>query len=267
LGGRRLTGIALGVAAAWAAAAPFSFAALGSTISSFYLSGTAQPYALGIYRNATYVYGVLYSSGGTYLRSYTTSGTPVGSITLGGGVRDPGHSQLGAGYMGGVDNSRVVHYDISTGSRIASFSVASGARAYDYIPGGPYVYVATDRTVYCYTTAGSLVRAFPVSSYVGGLAATRDLNNRAGEYIVLGPWSSGMPAYVYSGVGSLLRSFVVVGTTNGCVAGAGAPRTYGTTYWCNQYIGSGLYAYQIDLGNTNAAVAPTSVGKIKALFR
>ena len=249
------------------AAATAASAALGSVISTFSLSGTAQPYALGIYRDAKYVYGVLYSSGATYLRSYTTSGVPVGSITLGGAARGPGHSQLGAGYMGAVDNSRVVHYDISTGSRIASFSVASGARAYDYIPGGPYVYVATDRTVYCYTTAGSLVRVFPVSSYVGGLAATEYLNNRAGEYVVVGPWSSGMPAYVYTGGGSLLRSFVVVGTTNGCVAGAGAPRTYGTTYWCNQYIGSGLYAYQIDLGNTNAALAPASVGEIKALYR
>jgi hypothetical protein len=256
---------ALLAAGAILAAATAASAALGSVISTFYLSGTAQPYALGIYRDATYVYGVLYSSGATHLRSYTTAGTPVGSIPLGGAARGPGHSQLGAGYMGAVDNDRVVHYDISTGSRIASFSVASGARAYDYIPGGPYVYVATDRTIYCYTTTGSLVRVIPVASYVGGVAASRYVENRVGEYLIVGPWSSGMPAYVYSG-GSLLRSFVVVGTTNGCVAGAGAPRTHGTTYWCNQYIGSGLYAYQLDLGNTNVGVAPASVGRIKAIY-
>ena len=104
-------------------AAATNSVALGSVISTFYLSGTAQPYALGIYRDATYVYGVLYSSGATYLRSYTTAGVPVGSITLGGAVRGPGHSQLGAGYMAGVDNYRVVHYNISAGSLIDSFIV------------------------------------------------------------------------------------------------------------------------------------------------
>ncbi len=258
-------GIVALAAAGFLWAATPAFGAVGSTISSFYLSGTSQPYAQGIYRDAAYVYGVLYSSGATYLRSYTTSGAPVGSVKLGGPAGGAGHSPLGTAYVGAVDAYRVLHYEISTGSLAASFAAPAGARAYDYIPGGAYYYVATDRMLYFYTTNGSIVRSMMISFYVGGLAATRYFENRAGEYLVVAQWSSGLPTYVYSN-GSFLRSFVVPGTTNGCVCGDGAPARYGVTYWCNQYIGSGLYAYQVDLANATA-VAPASVGKVKALFR
>jgi len=70
---------------------------------------------------------------------------------------------------------------------------------------------------------------------------------------------------VYTAAGSAVTTFSIPGTTYGCVCGPGYPASFGTTFWCNSDFG-GRRAYQLDLGN-GTAVAPVSLGRIRALFR
>ena len=57
------------------------------------------------------------------------------------------------------------------------------------------------------------------------------------------------------------------GGAAGGVCGPGAPASWGITYWCNVRLGLEYYAYQFDIGGTEPAVAPASLGRVKALFK
>ena len=57
---------------------------IGSVITSFKMSAFAEPCALGIYRDPSYVYGVMYFTGTDYIYRFTTGGARVGSYALSG---------------------------------------------------------------------------------------------------------------------------------------------------------------------------------------
>jgi hypothetical protein len=249
----------IAAAATLLAAAP-ALGAVGDVISSF-----PWPSARNAYRDASYVYCVV---GTNTLRRYTVGGSLAGTVALRGltAAADADHCVAGAGRMtvlGG--GNRIFEYRISNGSLIRSFAASPSTTGYGYSPGRAYYFVHSGADVYRYTKAGSLVSSFTVSYSAGPIAVADRFRNRAGNYVIVGS-RLGFHATVYTGSGSRVTSFVLPAVTYGCVCGPGAPSTYGTTYWCNLRMGTGFYAYQIDLGNATA-VAPTSVGRIKALYR
>jgi hypothetical protein len=254
----------LAAAAALAALGPVStWGAVGSVISSF-----EWPGARNVYRDSDYAYSV--ASLNT-LRAYTANGSLVNSVNLAGltDAGDADHSVLGGAYLAVLDSTNLLRdYVISTGSLARSVAV-SNCVGYGYIPGGAYMYVAAGTYVYRYNTAGSLVSSFRIMGpYIGGIAATRTFKGQSGEYVVVAVWAYDSDVgMVYTGAGSAVATFTIPGTTHGCVCGHGYPASCGTTFWCNSEVGAGRrWAYQLDLGN-GTAVAPTSLGRVKALFR
>jgi hypothetical protein len=251
--------VLVGVGVALFIAAP-AFGGVGSVISSFPWSG-----ARNIYRDANYVYSV---AGANTLRRYTVGGSLLGTVTLS-RLTTPGdadHCVAGVGRMtvlGG--GNRIFEYRISSGSLIRSYAAPPSTTGYAYFPGSAYVYMHSENYINRFTTAGSFVSRFPVSYSAGPIAATNRFNDRAGDYVIVGSRIA-LSARVFTGAGSFVRSFVMPAVTYGCVCGRGAPSARGTTYWCNLRMGTNYYAYQIDLGNTTA-VAPASVGRIRALYR
>jgi hypothetical protein len=248
------------VIAAACAAAP-TFGAVGDVISSF-----PWPNARNAYRDADYVYCVV---GTNTLRRYTAGGSLVGTVALSGltAADDADHCVAGGGRMTVLGGSnQIFEYRLSNGSLIRSYAAPPSTTGYAYFPAGAYVYVHSETYINRYTTAGSFVSSFQVSYSAGPIAATNRFNDRAGDYVIVGSRIA-LSASVYTGTGSLVRSFVMPAVTYGCVCGPGAPSSRGTTYWCNLRMGTDFYAYQIDLGNTNAAVTPASIGKIKTLYR
>ncbi len=250
-------------AALYALAAFCAWGEVGSVISSFAWSD-----ARNIFYDGSYAYSV---ADPNLLRTYNFNGSLVKSVRLTGltGPADADHSALGEGYLALLDGKNVLRdYVVSTGSlaRSVEFSDNTG---YGYAPGGAYMYVATGTYVHRCTTAGSLVSSFRIMGpYIGGLAAMSSFEGRSGNYAVVAVWAYDSDVgMVYTGSGSMVGTFSVPGTTYGCVCGPGRPPSFGTTFWCNSEVGAGRrYAYQLDLGN-GTAVAPTSLGRIRALFR
>jgi hypothetical protein len=246
--------------AAACAAAP-ALGAVGDVISSF-----PWPSARDAFRDGDYVYCVV---GTNTLRRYTAGGSLVGTVALSGltAADDADHCVAGAGRMTVIGGgNRLFDYWVSSGSLIRSYAAPASTTGYGYSPGRAYYFVHSGAYVNRYTRAGSLAGSFPVSYSAGPIAVADRFRNRAGNYVVVGSKLS-FYASVYTGTGSLVESFIVPAVTYGCVCGPGAPVSHGTTYWCNLRLGTEFYAYQIDLGNTNVAVAPASAGKVKALFR
>jgi hypothetical protein len=252
-----ITAAALGALAAFCA-----WGDVGSVISSFQWPG-----ARNVYRDGDYAYSV--ASPNT-LRAYTVNGSLVNSVNLAGltDAGDADHSVLGGAYLAVLDGANLLRdYVISTGSLARSVAVPDKT-GYGYIPGGAYMYVAAGAYVHRYTTAGSLVSSFRIlGPYIGGIAATRTFEGRSGEYVVVAVWAYDSDVgMVYTATGSTVATFSIPGTTHGCVCGPGYPPSFGTTFWCNSDASGGRRAYQLDLGN-GTAVAPVSLGKVKALFR
>jgi hypothetical protein len=289
VGIRRITGIAIGVAAAWAAAAPFSFAGVGSVISSFYMSGSSGPQAVAVYRDADFVYGIIQSGpSGEYeydLSTYAPTGSALSSIPLSCSpewaiyriewLEDADHSVRGDGYFGVIGVGKYfpafgLEYNIRTGSIVGSFPTSSLATAYAHIPGGRYFYVGQTYPSYIFrfTTSGSLVSSFKPRDVCDHLAATDYYDGQYGAYLISYGGGSGLYHHVYTDAGALVGSFWrgPFGMTFAGVCGPGYPSYYGITYWCIGWGNGGFWCYQIDLAN-RIAVAPASVGRIKALYR
>lgn len=247
-------------------------AGVGSVISSFYLGYDLHS---GIYRDRNYVYNVLYRIDASVIviTKRMASGSNVGIVCSlsRGSYADADHSPLGEGYFSLTASGTpdVIHdRDSATGSIVASWSPRDDISAYAYVPGGHYKYVGDGERVFRYTTAGTFVSSFRAGHYT--LAATDCFCGASGEYVV----AAGHDLItVYRDGGAFVCSFTAPpGMENyGACCGPGYPDECGTTLWCIYFRDFwpyyyDPYAYQISLGN-GVAVAPTSVGKIKALFR
>ena len=244
----------------FAAATP-ALAGVGDVISSFKMDG-----ARNIYRDANYVYCVF---GANTLRRYTVGGSLVGTVALAGltNAGDADHSPLGPGYLAVIEGSnRIFEYRIANGSLVRSISAGPSTVGYAYFPGGAYFYTHTGASVYRYTTSGSLVNKFDVAYAATEIAATDRFDDKAGEYVIVATRSLGR-TYVYTGAGGIVTTFTIAAPPSGCVCGPRAPYTPRTTYWCNVPVGANRFAYQFDLGNKNVGITPTSLGKIRALYR
>ncbi len=252
--------ISIAVAATICAAAVPAFAGVGDVISSFKMDG-----AYNIYRDASYVYCVV---GANTLRRYTVGGSLVGTVALAGltDAGDADHSPFGPGHLGVVETSnRVYQYRISNGSLVMSIPTGPTTLGYAYFPGGAYLYVHSGPYVHRYTTTGSFVSSFAVGYSSTAIAATDRFDDKAGDYVIVASRSTGTT--VFTGAGSVVRSFNLPMPPTGCVCGPGTPYTPKTTFWCNLAVGANRFAYEIDIGNKNIGVAPASLGRIRALYR
>jgi len=252
-------------------AAGLARASVGSVISSFQLTGAAPPLATAVYRDWTYVYGVLQGTGTNYLRSYTANGSVVGSCILprANRPRDADHSALGGGYFDTFDLGTKMLLTYTTGGEfVKAKPLPSDTTAYAYIPGNNTYFIAREEMIFRYTLDDVLVNKFYVGGTIGGLAATPACDGQSGQYVIVGREGAGGYSYVYSGGGSLVDSFVVPGSgTHGSVVGRAEPAEFARTYWCNQNIAGARWAYQVDVGGTGIGVAPASIGEIKTLYR
>ncbi len=252
---------------------PASTDAIGSVISSFTMSGTAVPYALGIYRDASYVYGIFYSP--NHIRRFTTAGSMVSTHSISGVTvpRDADRAHLGSGYLSIVDPTgrRVGIYRLTGGAPVTSFSVGANMNvAWD----GTYYYSNASTNLglfYRYTTSGSSAGTWSASGYsmssCGGVASTTKFNGASGVYIIACSWHPNQPSAAFNRTGgSLIRSFTLPAQNSNGTVGGPSSGSYGEVYWVNRYTGSALVAMEIDLGNMTS-VAPTSLGKVKSLFR
>lgn len=265
------------------------FGSLGSVISSFQISGDNGPHAVAVYRDADFIYGVLqYGPTGEHeykLFTYAPDGSALSSIPLNctlewanwhlEWLEDADHSVLGDGYFGIIGVGKYfpaygLDFSIKTGSIVGSFPTSPLATAYAYIPGGQYIYVGQTYPsyIFLFTTSGSVVSSFKPHHVCDLLAATDYYNSLNGAYLISYGGGSGLYHHVYTDAGSLVGSFWLgpFSMTFAGVCGPGYPSDYGVTYWCISWGSGGLWCFQIDLAN-RVAVAPASVGKIKALFR
>lgn len=261
-----------------------AYAGVGSVISSFCISEHPGPWVAAVYRDHDYVYGVLEYGSTTYeyrLVTFTVNGSAVASVPLnyvpGQGheplrwLRDADHSALGAGYVGLLGSGHIyraygLDFHVKTGSFARRFNTLEIGTAYAHIPGGNYIYVGETypNHILRLTTSGSFVSSFRPRDVCDVLAATDYFEGRYGAYLITYGGGSGLYHHIYTDGGSLLGSFWLgpFGMIFGGVCGSGYPSYHGITYWCID----GSWCFQIDLGNATA-VAPASVGKVKALFR
>lgn len=287
-------GLALLVASAALAEAPDALTAavpgpktncdtIGSVIRSFYMTGLSGTYALGIYRDSSYVYGIGYNASTDYLLRFTATGSSAGSVTIPGCSTPRGADKchLGNGYLCLVDPAgRLYIYRTAGGSPVTSFSSGGTPWSMNVFWDGTYYNVngySNLRTFYRYTTSGSSAGTWSCSgwpssmTYIGGAAYAQRGNNSTGPYFVAGSWSSGQPMCMTTyPAGSLVRTWSMPSSNcNGlCYGDSSSPSTYGGAIWANWYTGSSLYAYEVDIdARGGSAVTPTSLGKVKSLYR
>ena len=257
---------------------------LGSVISSFRMSGLAKPYALGIYRDRGYVYGVMYSRGTNYLYRFTAAGTRVSSYVINGTSTPRGadHAHLGLGYLALVDavSRKLYVFRTTGGSAVTSFSIAGSPYPFNCFWDGTYYYAngpANRGTFYRLDSAGASAGTWTCSgwpdamTYCGGAAFARRGNEAAGPYFVGASWSAGEPMCMTTFPGGLLVATWTppAHNANGLVYGDSSNKAaYGAAVWAGWYAADGVYAMEFDVGaRGGAAVAPASLGRVKALYR
>jgi hypothetical protein len=241
-----------------------------SVISSFKVSGSAGPYALGVYRSNKYVYEIMYASPAPALRRYTVAGSLLSVKALNGAtvLRDAGPSDLGAGYFSALeaDSGRLITFT-TAGSFVSAREVPRDARGFTRERGDRGFCLGRGRYVYFYASSGKVAGSFYAAWDVGDLAAINCFAGEPGDYILVGYVGANQPVRVYTRNGSLVMYFSLSGVYNrGGDCGRAAPLRYGKSYWCNRRCADGTYAFQVEVGYADA-VAPASVGKVKALFR
>ncbi len=254
--------------------AAFSYAGVGSVVSSFRVGELWYASHYNIVSETSYVYVIRkwISGGSSDLLLFTPAGDFVKSLTIYTTAHgDADHCPRGPGYISAVNaygGPGVHDYDVVTGSLIGSWTPSFWPRSFAYIPGGGYKYAGDSYTVYRFTTGGSLVSSFAGFPNHFNLAATNEYAGRPGEYILC---AYGLGVSVYDAGGTFVGSFTlpsyIYDMNMGACYGPGYPSELGTTYWCVQAKwGYWAWAYQLYLGN-GIDVAPTSLGKIKVLYR
>ncbi|UCH77545.1 MAG: hypothetical protein JSU81_07340 [Candidatus Coatesbacteria bacterium] len=262
--------LALAAAAAWAGP--------GSVISSFHRFLGDRPTA--VYRDADYVYVVNLGEGlSNYAIKYTPTGSYVGISTLWFCryvPEDVDHSFLGSSYITLAVERGLVTYLKEGGTPVRwDHNDLRETIGYAHRPGSQYYFVCVwpesrdyDHIVYAFKTGGSLVSTF-IPAEGGWLGATDRFAGLGGEYLIIHGGTG--TCDIYDPGGSLVATF---GHEAGCgirggTAGPGYPASWGTTLWVLGSWGHNDHAvFQIDLGNgTPSAIVPTSLGKVKALFR
>ena len=229
--------------------APVTALAAGSIISSF--RSPISTYGKGLDYYAGYIYHV--TNANTTCYQTTTKGSVVRSITFPGKMRGV---HFTGSYFWTSDDAGVYRLNTS-GSVLNSFStnLAHYGLAFD----GTYIWGSTARAgnqITRMTTTGSVISSFRApGSFVGDL-------DWVGGYLWFCDWpSSGGGLYRITTTGSVVESYVpppgpTVRTTGVCWDG--------NYLWFLNYEGS-RYLYQMT--TVISSVRPTSLGRLKALYR
>lgn len=263
------------IAGALALAAAAAWAGPGSVISSF--QGFLGFMPTGVYRDADYVYVV---NLGESIFNYATKHTPTGSYVGGPEFvcwrryvpEDPDHSYLGSSYISIAAEAGIITYPKGGGNYVRwdHYDLRETV-GYAHRPGSRYYFVGVmpedrddDYFVYRFDTGGSLISTFE-PEYAGHLSASDRFAGVRGDYLIVGEGA------VYNPRGSLVATFAHQAgcSLRGGTAGPGYPASWGTTLWVLGSWGINNHAvFQLDLGNGSpSAIAPASLGKVKALFR
>lgn len=240
-------------------------------LGSFRISGTAPPYARGVYVDGNW-YGIFYAGDGyNYLYKFNWSGSLVSTVRLPRAVRlgDAGHAPPGfplSDHFGVLDEGThdVKVYTpagsfVGTWRAVSSDTVGYARWGYYY----NYAYLGTtDGRISVYDEAGSLINSYATGVQIADLAAEESYAGLHGHYLVLGPARTGDPVRVYFGpTGSLIGTFALPGQYN-----VGASSRMPSNYYCLRRLSSEIWAYYADIG-AYMPVEPASLGKVKALFK
>ena len=279
-------------AMAYVVAASAAYAAVGSLISSFFVTdGVRRPYAYGVNRDPSFVFVVMDGDGADFIYRYNPSGSFVSSVRLEGTAcprgADPCH--FGGTYMCVVDSSlkKLFVVNAYTGASITSFSVsAAGGPPQSVVWDGTYYYVASQApgAFSRYTSSGASAGTWAASGWpaamhaIGGAAFAHVARGVAGNYLVASSYARGEPSCLIDMEGgALLATWTMPALPNGLSYGAAygdssQPPTYGAAYWVNWSDGSEpyprWYAFEVDIGARGGQpVVPASLGKVKAIYR
>jgi hypothetical protein len=240
-------------------------------ISSFPLLGATPPDPRGIHYAGNNVYVISPGEAGeNYLYKYTWDGWFISSIVL------PGAQDLADAdrlpepcpdrYFAVVDT---VPNDVKIYTTEGSFvgtvlqppahTVAIGVDGHAF----DYVYLATrEGVVFRYTSEGSFLSSFATGIRPGDLTGSGGYGGSWGDFIQISPRGTAGPIYSYKArSGSLVGTFNLPGVRN-----RGASTRWKCRYQCIREGIDGLWIYDVDLGR-GMAVAPASLGRVKALFR
>lgn len=265
-----------------------AFGEIGSVISSYWLGFGKPGLCLGVYRDASYVYGVVYNP--NVLRRFTPSGSFIDSVPLARIIypRGADHCHLGGGYLCICDEYRHLHFvNKSTGSTVSSFTAAgagSGEMA-NVFWDGVYYYVAGEYSkgrFNRYTASGAYAGLWVATGWpssmagTGGAAYSNIANYAAGDYLVASTyyWTPYCPSCIIDiDTGSLVATwdlpplYPISIRASGAVCGPAYPPKYGAAYWVGCFTMDGTKMFQVDIGGRSSAVTPASVGKVKAIYR
>jgi hypothetical protein len=252
--------------------AGYAAADFPSIVCSFRMSGTAVPYARGIYTNSYATPGgIFYEGPGRHsLRVFTSGGSPVATYPMPGGVMLGDADRAPEGYSGyfavvdeGAHELKAYTTTGSYGGVIRTLpsdvvAYACGGHVVDYLYLG-----TTDGKVFRYTPTWSLLNSFWTGLPTADLAAGCGYDGMWGDWVVLGPSQPPADLAAYRGSsGAFYSSFALAGNSSRgalCVGG-------GTYIWCLRDLGTDIWAYELYTGPL-MAVAPASLGRVKALFR
>ena len=243
-------------------------------INSFPLANVSPAQARGVYYPYEYPYDTIYvisheSPGVNYLHKFVSGGSHVSSFLLRGasvaGDADRAPDEYSKSYFSVVDvgTNDVKIYNVE-GSLIGTLfpapadTVAVGIGGHSY----NYVYLGTaGGVINRYTGNGVFLGSFSTGIEIRDLAGAGAFANDWGNYALLGPNQPSGTVYAYEYGARPAGSFALPGDRN-----CGAMAYNYTMYWCLREDANGLWAYQVFLGR-GMAVAPASLGRVKALFR
>ncbi len=249
-----------------------AFAALGDIVSSFTIAGLTT--TRGLARSGSYLYVSNWYSPYNIYRVNPTTGSVYGSYpgttpySNTEGLAYAGNNRLyGTRLLGSMTPAVVYEMNDTTGSVYRSFNTVPTVSLYglasrctgDGGAGTDALFLAdmgasgAGERVYVYTTAGSRISSFALPTTTNFLEIAYDWRN----HIVWG----GMSDHVIHGVntaGSIVSSFSV----------SPGAWSYGMTYYGGYlWVGVSGSIYKIHCPSTNPAVAPSSLGRVKAFYR
>lgn len=258
---------------------------VGSIISSFTLATSAFN-TWGVYRDGSYVYAVMRPSAGNCVvtRRNPTSGSVLASYGCGARFTPRGedHTHLGKGYLSVCDatSNRLRIINTATGSTVLSFAAGGTGYPMNVMWDGQYYYTngyTNKGMLWRYTTTGSSAGTWTATGWpgtmgsMGGCGYATVANGAKGQYLIADSFGSAQPMCIINiATGSLIKTWSTwTSNGQGLTVGPGLPSSWGGTSWTTWYNFFGTYkvCLQIDIGATGSAVAPASVGKVKAIYR
>ncbi len=259
---------------------PDARAGVGSVISSFVAASESE------HRNAWAAYRDRRDLAHVYafcdqpneVRKFTTRGSLVSSYSIETPwpLRGTDTTHLGPGYMGlcgGEKDFKILN--LATGKIV--YSYATSGTYNDFFYDGTHYYFkpfSAGGFFYRYTTSGEYkgwihYDGYPPGGWFGGCGYTNRFAGAVGSYVIIDLWSPDITVALTHPGGSLVNAWHSPSAGYGASCGPGAPLGSGPSFWGIFYNPSdkGMWVYQVDIGGAVPAVTPSSMGKIKAIYR